>query len=90
MCPLTSEIPKSISLFDDSQASPICLFDKSYVKLKMSMDHWWNGTDGRKLKYLEINLYQWPFVHHIDWPEATPLEASNYTPQKWHGPSKHC
>jgi len=45
MCPVTSEIPKSIALFDGFQASPICLSDKIYVKLKMSMDHWWNDTD---------------------------------------------
>ena len=92
MCPVTSEIPKSIYYvwwFPDFSH----LSDKSYVKLKMSMDHWWNDTHGRKPKYLEINLSQWHFVHHkshIDWPEVEPLEASNYPPGQWYDPLKHC
>jgi len=93
MCPATSEIPKNVAMFDGFQASPNCLSDKSNVKPKMSMDHWWNDTYGRKPKYLEINLSQWPFAHHksnIDWPEFEPLEASNYPTEQWHAPLKHC
>ena len=34
------------------------------------MEHWWNDTDWRKLKYWEKNLSQSHFVHHkshTDW-----------------------
>jgi len=31
--------------------------------MKMSVEHWWNGTDGGKPKYWERNLSQCP-VHH--------------------------
>jgi hypothetical protein len=38
---------------------PACPSDKSSNKMKMSMDHWWNGNDGRKQKYWEKKLSQW-------------------------------
>jgi hypothetical protein len=38
----------------------------------MSIEHWWNDTDRRKLKYWKENLSQYYSVHnksHTDWPE---------------------
>jgi len=40
------------------------------------MEHWWNDTDRRKLKYWEENLSQCCSVHnksHTDWPEIERL-----------------
>jgi hypothetical protein len=36
------------------------------------MEHWWNGTDRGKLKYLEKNLSQCHFFlhrYHMEWDE---------------------
>ena len=49
-------ISKSVVLLDGSQASPACPSVKTDIKLKMSMEHWWNGTDRGKLKYWERNF----------------------------------
>ena len=48
----------------ESQASPACPSDKSSVKIKMSMEHWWNDTDKRKRMCLKKNLSQCHCVHH--------------------------
>jgi hypothetical protein len=32
--------------------------------MKMNMEHWWNDTDRRKVKYSDKNLPQCHFVHH--------------------------
>jgi hypothetical protein len=39
------------------------------------MEHGWNDTGRRKLKYSEKNLYQGHLVHHkfhMDWPGIEP------------------
>jgi hypothetical protein len=40
-------IRKGVALFDGSQASPACPYE-SNMKVKMSVQHWWNDTDRRK------------------------------------------
>jgi hypothetical protein len=36
---------ESALLFLESfQASPVCLSGKSNMQMKMSVEHWWNGT----------------------------------------------
>jgi hypothetical protein len=42
-----------MAFFEGSQASPVCPFDKSSIKM-MGMDQWWNDTDRGKL-----SLEQW-------------------------------
>lgn len=45
------DVRKSTALFEGSiQASLARIFDKSNVKVKVSMVHWWNYTDKRKWK----------------------------------------
>ena len=52
-CP---DILKSVPLFDSSEGSPACPSDKNSMKLKMSVEHWWNVTNSGKLKYWERNI----------------------------------
>jgi hypothetical protein len=40
-------IRKSIVCLKLPRLLPACPSDKSNVKMKMSMEHWWNGTDRR-------------------------------------------
>jgi hypothetical protein len=48
------------------------------------MEHWWNDSDGGKLKYWDRNLSQCHFAHHeylIQWPGIEPRpqrQASNH------------
>ena len=44
------------ALFEGSQASPACPSDNRSVKMKMGVEHWWNGTEWGKLKYWERNI----------------------------------
>jgi len=63
------------AVLDGIRASPACPSSKSSVKMKMSTEHWWNGTDRGKLKYWDINLSQCHCVHHkrhTDWPGIEP------------------
>jgi hypothetical protein len=42
------------------------------------MEHWWNDTVRRKMKYCEENLLQCHSVHnksHMDWPEIERVPA---------------
>jgi hypothetical protein len=44
------------------------------------MDYIWNGTDRRKLKYLEKDLSQYQFVHqksHMNWPQNEPVRLQS-------------
>jgi hypothetical protein len=41
-----------------------CSSESSSVKMKMSMEHWWNDTDWGRPKYWDKNLPQCHFVHH--------------------------
>lgn len=43
-------IQDSIVLFEGSQALPICPCNMSDVKMKMTMEHWWNTADRGKSK----------------------------------------
>ena len=53
---LCIDVAKSFALFGGFQGSPACPSGKTSMKLKMSMEHWWNGTDRGKLKYWERNI----------------------------------
>lgn len=49
------------------QFSPACPSESSNNKMKMSVQHWWNGTDRywqEKTKYWQVNLPHCHFVHH--------------------------
>jgi hypothetical protein len=41
---------RTLLLFENSHASPACPSDRSRMKVKMSMEHWWNDTDRKKPK----------------------------------------
>jgi hypothetical protein len=58
-----SDIQKSIALFKAFQASVACP-DNSNIKIKKTMQYWWNDTDRENRKYAEKNIYQCFFVHH--------------------------
>jgi hypothetical protein len=60
----------------------------SRIKLKISMEHWWNNIDKEKLKYSEKNLPQYHLVHrklNMDWPEtelgSPRWDSSHYLPE---------
>jgi hypothetical protein len=43
--------------------------------MEMSVEHWWNNTDGVKPKYLEKNVSHCQSLHHkfyVDWRETEP------------------
>ena len=61
-CVVFCGVWKSIALFQGSQASPAC--PKSIIRIKVSMEHWWNGIDKGKRKDPERNLSQCHIVHH--------------------------
>jgi len=44
------------SVWEGSKVPPVCPSDKNSIKMKMSMEHWWNDTDRGKLKYWERNI----------------------------------
>lgn len=47
-------------VFEGSQTSHVCPRE-----MKVRVEHWWDNTDKRKLKYSkEENLSQSRFVHH--------------------------
>ena len=48
-------VSERTQIVEGSQASPACP-DNSSVKMKMGVEHWWNGTDRGKLKYWERNI----------------------------------
>ena len=53
-----------VPLFAVSQATPTCPSNKSNIKVKLSMDQWWNGTDRGQLEYSQEYLTQCHFAHH--------------------------
>ena len=38
-------------LYEISMKSPTFVSDTSSIKMKMSVEHWWNDTDMRRTKY---------------------------------------
>jgi hypothetical protein len=50
------DIRKKTALFEGNQVSPICPYDKSNVKTKISMENWWNDNDKRKMRYCVIKV----------------------------------
>jgi hypothetical protein len=45
------------------------------INERMNMEHWWNDTVGRRLKYSKKNVPQYHFTHHkfhMDWPQIEP------------------
>jgi hypothetical protein len=54
MCPEVLDIGHNFFSCEGSQASPVCLSEKSYSK--MSLGCWWNGTDSVRPKYWERSL----------------------------------
>jgi hypothetical protein len=40
--------PKECALCQESEASPACPFDNSRIKVKMTVEQWWNDTDRGK------------------------------------------
>jgi len=76
-------VQDSIALFEGSQALSICPYNKSSVKMKMRMEHWWNTTDRGKSECVGRNLSWCDFVHdtsHVEQPDIEPghpwLEAA--------------
>jgi len=56
-----------------SKVLPACPSDSSSIRMKVSMEHWWNDNGREKPKYWERNLSQCQFVHHkphVVWPRA--------------------
>jgi hypothetical protein len=53
-----------VPLFEVPQATPACPSNKSNIKVKLSMDQWWNDTERGKLEYSEEYLIQCHFAHH--------------------------
>jgi hypothetical protein len=51
--PHDPDIRKSFAFFEYSNALLICPSDKSGIKMKMSMEQWWNITDRGKPETLE-------------------------------------
>lgn len=55
--------------------------------MEMSVEHWWNNTDGVKPKYLEKNVSHCQSLHHkfyVDWRETEPgpsrWDSGDYRP----------
>ena len=42
----------------------VCLSDKCGIKLRMSIEQWWNDTDRKKSKYSEKTLFRCNLVRH--------------------------
>ena len=69
--------PSSVGLYpcEVSHAAPACPYDKSRVKMKISMEHCWKDTDRGRPMYLEKYQYQCHFVYHkchMNWPDIEP------------------
>ena len=47
---MPADTRKSVVLFEVSLDSPSCPAENSRVKIKICAEHWWNNTDGGKLK----------------------------------------
>jgi hypothetical protein len=56
-CPVLPDIQKNT---EGSQASPACFSDKYSIRIKMSMELWWNDTQRGKAKYSDKNLDKSP------------------------------
>ena len=59
----SSDIPKSIAFFEGSQASPVCPSCKNNIKMKMSIEQWWNYTDKGKPKLVRARKVRYVSVH---------------------------
>ena len=62
----SGHLSPTIILFEGPLASPACPSDKSsiVIKMKMSVEQWWNDAEKGKPKYWERNLSWYQFVHH--------------------------
>jgi hypothetical protein len=61
------DIRKNIALFEDSHALLICPSDKSGIKMKMSVKHWWNITGRGKPEALEEKCVPMPHSPKSMW-----------------------
>ena len=57
------DIRKGTALFEGSHTLPACPSDKSGIKMKISMEHYWNGTE-KNPKYSKKTLSHFRFAHH--------------------------
>jgi hypothetical protein len=57
-------ISLSKALFKGAEASAACPSHNNGVKIKKSMEHCWNDTEGGQRKKLEASLSHCDFVHH--------------------------
>lgn len=74
-CPVLSDIQTSIAFFQGSQALPSWLHEKSNINLKLSMQHWQNGTNREEeLKYSGNLLSQCHLVYHISQMDCPKIE----------------
>jgi len=55
---MTPNINQNIASFEGSHALTDGFSDKGSVKMKMSVEQWWNDTDRGKLKYWGKNIIQ--------------------------------
>jgi hypothetical protein len=60
----------------------------------MNMEHWWIGTDGGKLNYLEkTKYYFFYYKSHMGWPViecgSVWWEAGHSPLDPWHSPWYH-
>jgi len=46
----------SMALLKDFYPSPACPSDKTSIKMKLSMEHWWNDTGNGKSKNVKRNV----------------------------------
>ena len=55
---------KQHCFFEGSQASAFCHSGNSNMQMRMSMDLWWNDTEGASPKYWAKNLFQWHYFYY--------------------------
>ena len=72
MCPI---LKTKIVVFGVYRSSPACPNNNGSIKIKMSMNHWWNEVK-EMTKYSEKGLSQCHLVHqksHMDYTEIKPI-----------------
>lgn len=58
------DVRKNTAYWKVPRLSSFALLIRAAMKMKVSMDHWWNEADKRKQNYWEKHLSQCHFVHH--------------------------
>jgi hypothetical protein len=71
---------KNIALLEGSQPSAACPSDTNGIKLRMSMERWWNDTDRRRPKYSQKYLSQSHIAHHKSHMDWSGIESE---PPRW-------